>query len=963
MTTRDAEGTTSVGHSPHDLRPDVRMWGKERGLPTVYPLICHLLDTAAIAGGLWDIVLTPQIRERLAEQTGTTPSQCRELLCFWSGLHDIGKITPPFQAMAPEQYRQINRDVAYSAEPNAEQEQLRHDLASHWALTEIFAELGYPQDLPVARSTHHQLAQLLGGHHGCFHEALAGKKLRNPAAWVPGLGMSGWAEQRRAHTEVIRSLTRVTQVPKEPLPAEVSVIFAGLVIIADWLASQEHVIAPRIPTGEWRGSETELAAHWKSALAQVPDVVRAAKLGAARFPQERFADQFPFQPNDLQADLETGLPSLATGPGLLLVTAPTGDGKTEAALHAATIMARAAGASGLYFALPTMATADAMYLRVRDFAEQNIAGDKALTLLHSMAWLSSAYSEQFDTFEKSAVVSDRASGVEAGSWLRGYNRGLVAPLGTGTIDYPLTAVLPVRYNVLRLLGLASKVFVVDEAHAYGPWMHSLLVRLLEWLGAMRAPVVLLSATLTGRAASSLVEAYRRGCGHHERAEVEPCYPGWLYVDAVSGAVSQPRKVSSSRKRTLSVDVESVRWDVAENHEAPVEPGTRREALLRHLKPAVQQGGCVLICCTTVAEAQRTYRFLQAQFPDLAAADDELLLLHSRYPAWRREELTSLCEEKFGKPRPNDPPGRRPTRAILVATQVVEQSLDLDFDLLITDLAPMAQLLQRAGRAWRHERESRPPWVGDSPRLVVVEPVKSGEDLAPPRTWGNVYDTSLLLRTSQLLRDRGSRIAVPDSVQTLIDEVYADDFGDRLAEAAQRELDRHDAEREADAMAQEHLARMTTIPSPYDVTANVNLAPISSGIYGPVDPALLTTRLGADSERVVCAFAQPDGSVTFDPQGTSPLPGMAGGPITRSQMAQVMRHTTPLPGQWLVGRDAEHEPPESWSRFSTLSSLALLRLRRSSEGRWICRIGGYGLELSDVGLSRNSLSTHATSPSV
>ena len=133
-------------------------------------------------------------------------------------------------------------------------------------------------------------------------------------------------------------------------------------------------------------------------------------------------------------------------------------------------------------------------------------------------------------------------------------------MGAGTIDQALTGVLPVRYNVLRLLGLSNKVFVVDEAHAYGPWMHSLLVRLLEWLGAMGTPVVLLSATLAGRSATSLVEAYRRGCGFRDPVAVEPVYPGWLYVDAPTGAVSPPQPVASGRPRTVRLQIESAVWD-------------------------------------------------------------------------------------------------------------------------------------------------------------------------------------------------------------------------------------------------------------------------------------------------------------------------------------------------------------------------------------------------------------------
>ncbi|MFE1781291.1 CRISPR-associated helicase Cas3' [Streptomyces sp. NPDC059506] len=954
---------------------DGRMWGKDKGLPRSYPLVCHLLDTAAVAGALWDAALTGPARARLAGRLGVPEEVCRQWLCLWAGLHDIGKITPPFQAMVPDAYRSLSLDPVYTHASGAERERLRHDVAGHWALAEIFAEWGYPQGRLMSRAVYQQVAQLLGGHHGCFHQVLEAKKLRAPAAWVPGLGGPGWSGQRRSHAEAVRDLVGAgleTPVPQGVLPAEVAVVLLGLVVVADWLASQEHVISRRLPASGWQADREELRDHWQAAVADAPGLVRSAQLGVARFPARPFGEQFPFPPNELQASVAARLPQLVSGGGggLLLVTAPTGDGKTEAALHAASVLARACGAGGLYFALPTMATADAMYLRVAEFAEANVDGDKALTLLHSMAWLNDAYArasavpgavDAGGVESSSLLVADRRTGTEAGRWLRGSKRGLLAPLGAGTIDQALTAVLPVRYNALRLLGLSGKVLVVDEAHAYGPWMHSLLVRLLEWLGAMGAPVVLLSATLAGRAASSLVDAYRRGCGFPEPAAVEPVYPGWLYVDAATGAVCPPQPVGSGRERTVRLEVKPVRWDTADSaaDTAPA-PGSRGEALLRHLAPVVEGGGCALVCCTTVEEAQRTYRFLQRHLSSLAAEPDGLLLLHSRYPAHRRREITRRCEEAFGKPRADDSPGRRPVRAVLVATQVVEQSLDLDFDVVVSDLAPLAQLLQRAGRCMRHQRDARPAWVGDRPRLTVLEPVADGR-VVPPRTWGSVYDTALLRRTSRLLHETApAGIAVPGDVQRLVDAVYAEDFGDRLGSAAEREeLQRLDAEREAAHLAEEQLARMTAVPSPAGLT---DLSRLSDDGLGLLDEALVTTRLGADSARAVCAYVQPGGKLTLDPEGALPLPGgrAAGGRMPLAQVRAVMDHSVPVPGRWLAQRGPEQQPPAAWEDQPLLADLAVLRMRPAmqvppehglADDAWSCQVGDRTLAISDIGVYR------------
>ncbi|WP_256992069.1 CRISPR-associated helicase Cas3' [Streptomyces sp. 2114.4] len=507
--------------------------------------------------------------------------------------------------------------------------------------------------------------------------------------------------------------------------------------------------------------------------------------------------------------------------------------------------------------------------------------------------------------------------------------------------------LPVRYNVLRLLGLSNKVLVVDEAHAYGPWMHSLLVRLLEWLGACGAPVVLLSATLSGRSASSLVEAYRRGCGFGEPCEVAPVYPGWLYVSGRSGAVSAPCAVGSGRAREIEVRAVSVSRDAPVGSEAG-----RGTAVVGELRPLVERGGGALVCCTTVAEAQETYRLLRREFPQLAAAEDGLLLLHSRFPAARRLEITEACERAFGKPGEGR---RRPPVSVLVATQVVEQSLDLDFDVVISDLAPLAQLLQRAGRCMRHDRAGLAPeeggrvgWVGVTPRLAVLEPVDAQGKVRAPERWGAVYPEALLRRTSGLLHEReGKPIAVPGDVQGLVDAVYAEDFCDHLEDSAERDLqERLDAEHLGAVLAEEALADSTMINPPMKM---VDLAELSRD-GALIDEALLTTRLGADSERAVCVFLQDAGAVTLDPEGASPVPGWGrAGRVSVAQAREVMRQTVPVPGGWLRGRGVAQEVPASWGQLAALRELCVLPMRHRGGGMWSCTVGDRSISFTSEGL--------------
>ncbi|MFB7512847.1 CRISPR-associated endonuclease Cas3'' [Streptomyces sp. NPDC056144] len=942
--------------------PDCRLWGKERGLRRPYPVICHLVDTAAVFGVLWDVVLSPRIRARIADALQLAESETRKVLSFWAGLHDLGKITPPFQAQVPAAFAAMRRDPAYVFVPGAERESaFRHEVATHWAVTLLLDEIGYPGDLGrMRRAVSHQVAQMLGGHHGIFGQPLLKRKVSAGSLHAPGLGEQGWAEQRRLHFVELRRVVGATAVPSGELPAELAVVVAGLVVVADWLASQSDWINPLLPAAGWEATPRALDAHWVRASHAAPGVVRDAQLGRADFALQQFEGMFPFSPNPLQRDLVERFPRLAAerGSGLLLVTAPTGDGKTEAALYAAAVLGRVSGARGLYFALPTMATADGMFPRVAAFADQALYGERALTLLHSMAWLSPVYNSPSGpaaaAVGEGVVVAERSTATAAGTWLRGPKRGLLAPLGAGTIDQVLAGVLPLRYNVLRLLGVSDKVLVIDEAHAYGPWMHSLMTRLLEWLGAFGAPVVLLSATLTGSTAGSLVNAYRRGAGFLDAAEVTPCYPGWLFTDAATGQVSTPRATRTERARTVDVEIHGVSWDSLDAPQSAVRRGGRRERLRSRLQPVVDGGGAALVCCTTVAEAQATYRDLCEAFPVLARREGGLRLLHSRYQARERQRISTECERAYGKPGASEESRVRPG-SILVATQVVEQSLDFDFDLVVSDLAPLAQLLQRVGRCRRHRRgpEGRPTWAQseECPKLVVLEPVDSDGRTRVPPTWGAVYDHGLLVRTAALLRrEQVGGIEVPGDVQRLVDAVYAADFVEGLDAAVKQELVRMDLDRTANEVAESHLARMTTICAPQDVQGDLGRL---SALQEGVTEELLTTRLGADTGRVLLLYAQPGGELTLDEDGALSLSALTRRATpTREELGLIMSWVAPVPGSWLRG-DEGVPRPVGWEKQPLLRELVLVTVHREPDGSsWRGRHGNRSISVSAVGLEVN-----------
>lgn len=937
---------------------DRRIWGKSAdSLDRPYPLICHLIDTAAIAGALFDILVGVDRTEWFANQLKVDPGSCRAQVMLWAGLHDIGKISIPFQSYRPKLGGALWSDPAYVTPRQTEgDKKLAHDKATQLILAELLPMLGYSDTID---GSGHLISQLLGRHHGRIHSAQEEAiRYRTP------LGDGEWQRQRLLHLKTLQALVGVgaDAAPSQRASSAAVAVVSGLVVCADWLASQESFIiaGKRLPDLAWEATPENLEAHWRTSLNEALEVVREAGLDRARFhpiPSTAvgFQERFRFAPNSLQMSLLADLPKVATGPGLLLVTAPPGDGKTEASQLAVLHFHAVAHTGGFAYVLPTMATTDAMFRRAQRFADANLSDQAALGLLHGMAWLNT----DFDTLAKStsddAGTSEVLTGeaedrVFATDWLRAGRRGILAPLGAMTIDQVLTGVLPVKHNLLRLFGMHGKTVVIDEAHSYGPWMHSLLVRFLEWLAALRVPVVVMSATLTGRTAADLINAYRRGVLGRRAVPVDvaPPYPGWLFVDGLTGDVAEPRQVGTARPSRLHVERECVAAS-AESVSATVPD--RLEAIGRVLIPLAVEGGCVLVCCNTVAAAQAAYDFLVGFFAQNPEAHVRVDLLHSRFQAGDRGRITSEVEALYGKPDDSGESLLRPGASVLVATQIVEQSIDLDFDLVITDLAPLALLIQRAGRGRRHARRSRPSWTDpaggarhgehggtaaeppiSSSRLVVLEPVTESGEFEKPKQWGSVYFENLLMRTSTVLRElRTGAIDIPADVQGLVDEVYAHDFVERREAAEKQDLkELRDADREhlAAVLTESQLAKNVAIQAPKPKARDL-ASELGGSQLAPGMEEFVVTRLGADSARALLVFEQADGGLTLDIAGELQIEGRN----DLQRIRSIMSHVVPVPGAWLRDHDSLVELPTAWAKNLALHDLTIVRGRPTPQGGW------------------------------
>jgi CRISPR-associated endonuclease/helicase Cas3 len=761
-----------------DLNALWAKWSSSGEPDTYHPLPCHLADVAAVAKAMWEDIVSPGTRRRLAAELGLCEESAGRWISFLVGLHDLGKASPAFQmkkgAARPrlEAAKLQFRTIAGSAP---------HGAVSTLALRNL---LGEEFDLP--REVAGRVATAVGGHHGIFPshaDVLAASG--DPA------GKGRWVAVRADLAAVLAGLL---DLPRDTRPSAfgnaAAMKLAGLVSVADWIGSDETYFhhqagdASKVP-------ELDPEEYWPKAQEWARDALRSlgwtgwpGEIGAPRTFRQLFPEIQRARPvQEAVAELAEQL----QGPALVVVEAPMGEGKTEAAMHLADHWGATLGQRGCYFALPTQATSDQMFERVRRFLSRRYPDEVVnLQLTHGHAALSTGFGElreragrllhPGELYDEAAGADGAPSNVIAAEWFTRRKRALLAPFGVGTVDQALLAALQTRHGFVRLFGLAGKTVIVDEAHAYDAYMTTLLARLLEWLGALGSPVVILSATLPRERRTGLVAAYARGAGWAAPSAGErAAYPRLSWVAAES---SGERRVETSPQNRRELRVEWVDGRLRDRGECC--------PLAVRLREALAGGGCAAVLCNTVSRAQALYRALKPHFPDTADdGEPELDLLHARYLYEDRQEREARALLRFGRGEGT----RRPHRAVLVATQVIEQSLDIDFDLMVSDHAPADLLLQRAGRLHRHERE-RPPGLGAPARLWVCEPWRFEGD-APSFDPGTqaVYDRHILLRSWLELRDRES-VRLPDDIEAIVEAVYDDarECPPELGEALRRRWD-------------------------------------------------------------------------------------------------------------------------------------------------------------------------------
>ncbi|GGR11479.1 CRISPR-associated helicase Cas3' [Deinococcus ruber] len=914
------------------------------------PVLAHLLDVAACA---WEVLLLEpeSTRNQYAQDFGYPQTQeGRDTAMRWTcaliALHDLGKASPAFEQQWTEWPKKAEAATlgldwnegrtGPSHKPLGDV--VSHSLISHATLPALLTTHGWNDN--VAR----HLADAVGAHHGFRAKATELAKAEKPKEQ----GRGRWEEVRQ---ELYDAVCTVLDVPVPPSIQTFSggpyMRLAGLTSFADWIGSSfelekfEHGHLED-PTAYFERART-LACE---KLAQIDWQLRLPLSSTA----QEFADVFKymvpedehFQPRPLQTATQELLSEVAA-PTLLLVEAPMGEGKTEIALYSHLTLQRQLGHRGLYIALPTQATGNAMFGRTTDFLN-HVGGGRPLDLqlLHGGKELVRDFQnlrvhpntqpEATDPQEELNGRSEAQRSVTAREWFTVRKRALLSEYGVGTVDQALLGVLPVAHQFIRLWGLGNRTVVLDEVHAYDMYTGHLIEELVKWLHALGSSVILMSATLPRARREALLRAY--GADSAPWAE----YPR---LTRVSGGAVRAVTVQADASRNKTLQVRGL-------------PESLHAVAARTLELHAQ-GGITAVIVNTVQRAQDLRRALA----DAGVPDDEVLLFHARARNKDRRSREERVLAQLGKN------GNRPERLILLGSQVLEQSLDYDADVMLTDLAPVDLVLQRAGRLHRHARK-------EEVRAGHVKPVLHIAGLTPEAVpdmkgtaWQYIYQPWTLLRAWAILKDQPI-IDLPAQLDELVQRAYQEADPDGLGADVQTRLAAaliRKTTQDSGGQAKATLSAIVspeTFPSGESKDPRWDADPISNDdeVGDEGERPVGGTRLGDESVTVVPLFRQGN-SLYLDPDGMkAPLTSRDFGNAGLRQLnlvSAIHECSVRLSRYQVVKGIAAHAKANGlskihWSEVPALRD-ALPLVLDQQDGRWVTNVDGllirYDFELGVV----------------
>jgi CRISPR-associated endonuclease/helicase Cas3 len=787
---------SKTGNFMNKSAPYYKYWGKADGEdPNRYHLLpYHCLDVAAVGKMLLESHYL--LRTRLAMSLKIGEDKLIQLCCFFLAIHDIGKFAEVFQNK-----RADLREHLYGQDAGR-QSKIRHDNLGYIVWKDLWerfigtASFGFDSEHDLIwelKDNFNRLVCCSTGHHGYPSRADDGRQVLNADSYYSDIDMDSvfkfCVAQWKMHVHCDSVL--INRLGDEDAVAKCSWWISGILVVCDWVGSDDSIF-------EYLDELMELEGYWR--LRALPNASKAlSRCG--------FLPSKPSRPMNLvQLSGEqinpTPLQQLCSQsnnfeePQLWILEDITGSGKTEAAMLLVNRMMAAGQADGFYIGLPTMATADGMYRRMANYYQKLFKDDQvpSLILAHGSRHLSDDFRKSIvniPSSQKSYGNEEITGAAQCTAWLAdNRKKALLADVGVGTVDQSLLSILPSRHQCMRLFGLGSKLLLVDEVHAHDTYVNELLKKLLTFHAYIGGSAILLSATLPRKMRNELVRAYQRGRGKHGGlVEETDAYP---LATIVKNQRTENIPVQASRRSIRSVPVKLI-------HE--------EEAAIDELKIKSSKSQCACWIRNTVWDAIQAYRLL---LEDKAVDPSKIMLFHARYTLGDRLRIENRVIKAFGKKSTaKDREGR-----ILISSQVIENSLDLCLDGMVSDLAPIDSMIQRAGRLHRHRRDARGDPLVEidavdqrrSPKLYILSPdvVESPDakwyaDFLPKAAFVYPHVGRLWL-TARILKAK-KEINMPFHLRELIEGVYAEAFEkipENLIEASK--------EAEADAMGMASLGK-------------------------------------------------------------------------------------------------------------------------------------------------------------
>ncbi|MDH5718657.1 MAG: CRISPR-associated helicase Cas3' [Spirochaetia bacterium] len=740
-----------------DDKSYLRFWGKadaESG--RWHPLAYHMLDVAAVAR-VW-LEKNEKLFELFHKLSGISEKSLIPLLTLSTAFHDLGKATVHFQNKIPELAKKNDLFLQIAAEEKGfDHGKFGCLWIDEWRENDNDFQNWTSKYQFIQDEAFLKLWKSACWHHGQAYVPTDYYQMQPVDSKPSGKGnifdkvFLFRSELLRNICEVVLSDFQMILQNGISISPSFARLYAGFVSVCDWLGSNKENF-PYIGYIE----EIKLKEYWKSIQGKANNALYQANLitNEKIKPIQKIADILGQnrQPRPVQIALEK---SFISSTSLLIVEAPTGEGKTESALFQ---FARNHG-RGFYFGLPTQASANQISGRIENFIKNILKIKEPAILAHGNSWLIKAMNEEKKYQLNKNNAADICAETELSEWFNSKKRTLLSHYGVGTVDQAMLSALNVKHGFVKLFGLAGKTLIIDEVHAYDSFMLPILEHLIRWCGFLNTSVVLLSATLPSKMKAKLISAYLNK-DETESNATKNSYPLLTIVNKNSAEYDKTHEIDSLDGTYIKTRKEESIKIVFETH-LKDNVSNIIEILINKLKG----GGNILWICNTINKAQFVYSILSKE---KRFKDTKIRLFHSRFTKSDRLYIEKKVEALYGD---EEKSSVRPNQSILVATQVAEQSLDIDFDYLVTDIAPIDLILQRAGRIFRHERSNRNSNF-TKPEILILLP----NETTQIKDFAGVYDTFTVLKTIvELSIVLDQTIQLPKMYRTMVENVYNDNI--------------------------------------------------------------------------------------------------------------------------------------------------------------------------------------------